>query len=172
MGFRDTMRSLFAVEPLNVPQRPIVRNRLRTREVVAAEGSLEDFATRILGGGSRKLYRRPSIHEALQVPAVLNAVTTIASITGSLSMEVTRDGVPVEPRPTIISRPNPLTTPQVFFRDLAYLAAVYGEAWLWIAKREPAPSRLPLAVVPVNPREIRLDVEGGRTIIRWGEQEM
>ena len=42
MGFRDTMRSLFAVEPLNVPQRPQVRSRIQTRE--ATEGSLEDFA--------------------------------------------------------------------------------------------------------------------------------
>ena len=165
MGIRDTMRSLFAVEQLNTP-RP---TRIQTRQVT--EGSLEDFAIRVLGNRGTKLYRKPSIRETLQVPAVLNAVTKIASITGSLSMEVLRDGQRVE-RPTVISRPNPLTTPRDFFRDVAYSMAVYGESWLWIAKREPRPSNLALALVPANPREIRVDVEDGRKVIRWGDQEM
>src|SRR6185503_5863825 len=71
MGIRDTMRSLFAVEQLNTP-RP---TRIQTRQVT--EGSLEDFAIRVLGNRGTKLYRKPSIRETLQVPAVLNAVTKI-----------------------------------------------------------------------------------------------
>ena len=45
MGIRDTMRSLFAVEQLNTP-RP---TRIQTRQVT--EGSLEDFAIRVLAPG-------------------------------------------------------------------------------------------------------------------------
>ncbi len=166
MGIWDGVQRLFALEPINTTRTP----RIQTRQVT--EGSLEDFAIRVLGNQGRKEWRKPSISEALQVPAVLSAVTKIANLTGSLSMEVKRDGVPVEPRPSVISRPNPLTTPRDFFRDVAYCMAVYGEAWLWVAKREPPPSNLALALVPVNQREIRVDIEDGRKIIRWGDRVM
>jgi HK97 family phage portal protein len=164
MGLTDGLRRFFALEPLQQAPQP-----LRTRETVP--GSLEDFAYRILGNTARRAYRKPSIRQALEVPAVLNAVTKIANITGSLSMEVLRDGERVE-RPSIIRRPNPLTTPRDFFRDVAYSMAVYGESWLWIAKREPSDDRA-LALVPVSPLEIRLEERAGSLpIIRWGDREM
>lgn len=163
----DTVRRLFAVEPMNQPQAP----RIQTRQAV--EGSLEDFALRVLGrGGTRpgKAYRVPSIGEALRVPAVLSAVTKIANLTGSLTMEVLRDGVRIE-RPTVIARPNPLTTPRDFFRDVAWCMAVYGEAWLWIAKRDTS-TDLALALVPINPLELKITEQGGRRIIEWRDTPM
>jgi HK97 family phage portal protein len=164
MGFTDGLRRFFALDTMQSPA-----EALHTRQTVP--GSLEDFAYRILGNTGRRAYRKPSIRQALEVPAVLNAVTKIANITGSLSMEVLRDGAPTT-RPSIISRPNPLTTPRDFFRDVAYSMAVYGEAWMWIAKRERDGSAL--ALVPVNPLEIKLDDPGGGRplVIRWLDRVM
>lgn len=165
MGLTDGLRRFFAIETLQAPPQPI-----RTRETVP--GSLEDFAYRVLGNSARRAYRKPSIRRAMEVPAVLNAITKIANITGSLSMEVLRDGLPVD-RPPVIRRPNPLTTPRDFFRDVSYSMAVYGEAWLWVAKRDRSDNSA-LALVPVSPLEIKLEDPGsGRPlIIKWGDREM
>ena len=162
MSILQTIGRFFALEPMAPSPRP-----LQTRE----SGSMEDFALRVLGNRGRRIYQRPTISQALEVPAVLNAVTKIANVTGSLSMEVLRNGVPID-RPPVIRRPNPLTTPRDFFRDVAYSMAVRGEAWLWIAKRDPSDDSA-LALVPVNPVEIFLeDRDGGPPRIRWGDRYM
>jgi phage portal protein BeeE len=127
MSILQTVGRFFALEPMAPPSRP-----LQTRE----SATLEDFAWRVLGNKGQRHFQHPTIGQALEVPAVLNAVTKIANITGSLSMEVLRNGVPLDDRPPVIRRPNPLTTPRDFFRDVAYSMAVRGEAWLWIAKRD------------------------------------
>lgn len=158
MALSDTLRRFFALEP----QPPRV---MQTRE----SATLEDFATAILGNAARREWRMPTVKEALGVPAVLNAVTMISSMAGSLSLEVLRDGFPIE-RPPVIRRPNPLTTPNEFFRDVASSMAKYGESWLWIAKRDS--DRTALALVPLHPASIHIDVRDGRRVIRHGQDEI
>ena len=158
MGLWDGVQRFFALEP--------IRPELQTREV---SGSLEDFAWRILGNSARREWRLPTVDQALGVPSVLNAVTMISSITGTLSMQVKRDGQFIEP-PTIVRRPNPLTTPQEFWRDTAYSLATRGEAFWWIAKRDTDASRAPLALFPINPVQIVADERNGRRVWRWGDR--
>jgi HK97 family phage portal protein len=164
MSILENIGRFFALEPMAPEPRP-----LQTRE----SATLEDFALRVLGNRGNRIYQKPTIRQALEVPAVLNAVTKISNITGSLSMEVLRNGVPLDERPPVIRRPNPLTTPRDFFRDVAYSMAVRGEAWLWIAKRDRSDDSA-LALVPINPVEIFLEDrnDGRPPAIRWGDRYM
>ena len=159
MGMWDSVQRFFALEPTHPAPRP-----LETREA----GSLEDFAWSILGNSARREWRLPTVHQALGVPAVLNAVTMIASITGTLSMQVRKNGQLMTDIPTVVRRPNPLTTPQEFWRDTAYSMATRGEAFWWIAKRDT--DRSPLALIPINPVRIMADERDGRFVWRWGEK--
>ena len=117
-------------------------------------------------------WRVPSVREALGVPAILRAVTLISNTVGVLSMEAFRNGVKMPDRPRIIVRPNPLTTPRVFYRDTAYYLASRGEAWWWVAARGADDEALSL--VPVPPWEVR--VEEGDDLryptITWRDRKM
>jgi HK97 family phage portal protein len=162
MALLDNMRRFFALEGIQpearVPQ-------IQKRESM----TLEDFAWAVLGNSGRREWRTRTVQEALGVPAVLNAVTMISATVGSLSMEVMRNGVAID-RPPVIRRPNPLTTPSDFYRDVAFSMATRGEAWLWIAKRETDGS--PLALVPINPVQLHIDRVEGALRFRWGDKEI
>jgi len=159
MSFLDRLFGI--VEP--------VRPTLQTREVAPVEGSLESFAWSILGNQGRREWRLPTVDQALGVPAVLNAVSIISTTTGTLSMQVKRDGQVIDP-PPVVRRPNPLTTPQEFWRDTAYSLATRGEAFWWIAKRDD--DRSPLALFPINPVQITADSIDGRLVWRWGDRTL
>jgi len=98
-----------------------------------------------------------SVPTALGVPAILRAVTLISNTTGMLSLDAYTRGARVAPddRPRLIVRPNPLTTPRVFYRDTAYFIASRGEAWWWVAARDTDGQALSL--VPVHPREVMVE---------------
>lgn len=80
----------------------------------------------------------PSIKQALSIPAVFRAVTLIANIVGSLTLQAWRDGQllrgPAVPR--LVSRPAVFTTPRDFLRDTAYCLASRGEYIWWIVDRD------------------------------------
>lgn len=154
MGLWEGVQRFFTLEPIQP---------LQTRQA----STLEDFAWSILGNNARREWRLPTVNQALGVPSVLNAVTMIASITGTLSMQVKRNGEPIEP-PPVVRRPNPLTTPQEFWRDTAYSMATRGEAFWWIAKRDD--DRSPLALFPINPVQIVDETKDGRRVWRWGDR--
>lgn len=144
---------------------------------VQARSSFEDnFIARTFAPSLRSTpWRTASTAEALGVPAIFSAVTLIANSTGSLSMKAFQRGreLPDDERPRIIVRPNPFTTPRDFYRDTAYSMAVYGEAWWWVAARDF--DDLPLSLIPVNPREIKVE-ENPRDlrypIITWRGKKM
>lgn len=117
-----------------------------------------------------------SVQEAMGVPAIFRAVSLIASTTGSLSMEAYQNGSKItDPTsvPRIIVRPNPFTTPQVFFRDTAYYLASRGEAWWWVAHRDV--DGIADALYPVPPWEVTVaqnDRNRLRPTIEWQGKEM
>jgi HK97 family phage portal protein len=163
MAILDRMRSFFALEgPI---QQGIQQPRIQKRE----SATLEDFAIAVLGNSYRREWQRRTVQEALGIPAILNAVSMLSSVVGSLSMEVLRNGVRID-RPSLISRPNPLTTPRDFFRDVTYSMATRGEAWLWIAKRDS--DRSALALVPLNPVQVYIDLRNGRRVYRYADKEI
>ena len=70
-------------------------------------------------------------------------------------------------------RPNPLTTPRIFWRDSAYFKVTRGEMWWWVARRDnrgQAISLIPVAPYEVtvadNPRDSRYP------IITWRGRKM
>jgi HK97 family phage portal protein len=100
---------------------------------------------------------RPSVKSALSVPSIFRAVSLISGTAGTLPLEVWRNGelLPPEDRPRLVVRPNPLTTPRIFWRDTAYYKATRGESWWWVAKRD-VDGRA-LSLVPVPPYEVRVE---------------
>jgi HK97 family phage portal protein len=52
-------------------------------------------------------------------------------------------------------RPDPFTTPQVFYRNTAFHLARRGEVWWWIAARDGDGQAL--SVLPVDPREVTVE---------------
>ncbi len=94
--------------------------------------------------------------EALSVPAIFRAVTLISNTVGMLNLEVYRNRQLLEEDiPKVVTRPNPLSTPRVFFRDTAFYMATRGEAWWWIARRDS--DGIPLSLYPIPPWEITVE---------------
>lgn len=102
-------------------------------------------------------WRLQSVQGALSVPAINRAVTLIANTVGSLSVDAYRNGALLEgeQRPRLIVRPNPLTRPQVFYRNSAYYMATRGEAW-WIVMKRDADGN-PISLYPARPWEITVE---------------
>ena len=99
-------------------------------------------------------WRYAGVQQALGVPAINRCVTLISNTVGALTLDAYRDGakLPFDQRPRLIVRPNPLTRPQIFFRDTAYYMATRGEAWWAIVKRDADDN--PISLYPVRPWEI------------------
>ena len=136
----------------------------------------ERIATIRARRASGRAWRPVSVEEALGVPAILAAVTLISNTVGTLTMEGFRDGeVLIDQRdiPRLIVRPNPLSVPRVFWRDTAYYLATRGEAWWWVAKRDPRDGTV-LSLYPVPPWEVKVDLTTNRLKpeIRWGKTLM
>jgi HK97 family phage portal protein len=94
--------------------------------------------------------------EALSVPAIFRAVTLIANTVGMLNLEVYRNRtLLIDDIPKVVTRPNPLSTPRVFFRDTAFYMATRGEAWWWIARRDS--DGIPISLYPIPPWEITVE---------------
>lgn len=151
MGLRDGLLSLFSIGSYEPPE----------TEVQARSGLVAPFEVNIPGLFPNRYthgnWFQPSVREALGVPAILRCVTLISNTAGALSMNGIRDGVTVAPseRPRLIVRPNPLTTPRVFFRDTAHWKATYGESWWWVAKRDS--DGLAMSLVPIPPYEVKVE---------------
>jgi HK97 family phage portal protein len=94
--------------------------------------------------------------EALSVPAIFRAVTLISNTIGMLNLEVYRNRqLLTDDIPKVATRPNPFSTPRVFFRDTAFYMATRGEAWWWIARRDT--DGIPLSLYPIPPWEITVE---------------
>lgn len=160
MGLLDGVRKLLALEPMH-----------ERHQNVLQQAQIAGFPTRY--GASP--WRAVGTREALGVPAVFRAVSLISNTTGRLSLEAFRNGAKLDAdrTPIVVKRPNPLTTPQVFLRDLAHYLATAGETWLYVAARDGDGGAL--AVLPVDPREVVVEENPRdplRPIIRWRGQRM
>jgi HK97 family phage portal protein len=123
---------------------------------------------------TRDTYRTASVGEALSVPAIFAGVSLIANTIGTLSLEAYRKGILMsqEDAPRLIQRPNPFTTLRVFLRDTAYHLVTRGEAWWYIAARDPIDGS-PLSLYPVPPWEITVaenDSNRLRPEIKWSDR--
>lgn len=89
-------------------------------------------------GLSTAYWNPPNIREAMSVPAVFRAVTMIANLVGSLTLEAWRNGTVLRGQqvPTLVSRPGVFSTPRDFFRDTAYCLASRGEYIWWVIDRD------------------------------------
>jgi HK97 family phage portal protein len=116
-------------------------------------------------------WMQASPDDALGVPAIFRAVTLISNTVGMLNLETWRNSqllTDLEQIPRITLRPNPRTTPRVFFRDTAFYMATRGEAWWWIAKRDIDGN--PLSLFPVPPWEITVEPNPSNRLepdIKW-----
>jgi HK97 family phage portal protein len=111
-----------------------------------------------------------SVQEALSVPAIQRAVTLISHTVGSVSMQGWRNGVPMDPTPIILARPNPYDTPYETYRDMAYYRATRGETILWIANRDG--DGLPIALVNIPPWQVQVQgnpLNALRPTYTWGD---
>lgn len=128
---------------------------------------------RLFGRHGPQPWRAASVRDALGVPAILRCVTLISNTVGVLSMDAFRNGVKMSERPPIVIRPNPLSTPRVFWRDTAYHLATRGEAWWWVAKRDA--DGLAQSLWPVPPWEVKVEENHKDLrypIIRWRDRVM
>jgi len=118
-------------------------------------------------------WRLASVSQAMGVPAINRCVTLIANTVGMLSMDAYRDGQKLDgdQRPRLIVRPNPLTRPQVFYRNSAYYMATRGEAWWMVMKRDG--DGQPISLYPARPWEITIEptTDPLRPSIFWNNVE-
>jgi HK97 family phage portal protein len=146
---------------------------LQTRAALSEYPSFGEQMDAIRNRG-RMTYRSASVNEALSVPAIFGAVSLIVNTVGSLSWEAFRRGVlmDMDDAPRLIQRPNPFTTLRDFLRDTAFHIATRGEAWWWVAVRDPRDNS-PMSLYPVRPWEITVeqnDQDRLRPTIRWANR--
>ena len=164
MSFLSTAARLLLgnVEPLDIQAR------------ASEYPSYEEQMAMIQHRRQRDVFRTASVDEALSSPAIFSAVTLIANTVGTLSFEAFRRGarMSMEQAPRLIQRPNPFTNLRVFLRDTSFYLATRGEAWWWIAARDPLDGS-PLSLYPVPPWEITLEENPRdrlRPEIRWADR--
>lgn len=87
-------------------------------------------------GLSTTSWNPPSVREALSVPAVFRAVSMIANLVGSLTLDAWRNGVRMDTPPILVSRPGVFSTTRDFFRDTAQSLASVGEYIWWVVDRD------------------------------------
>lgn len=165
MSFLTTLAELFVPQPMQE----------RSLEPTA---SFEDQLAAIRRAQEQaRPWRAASVAEALGVPAIEGAVSLISNTVGSMSMEAFRRGQRLDDIaqvPRIIQRPNPFSTPRVFYRDTAYYLATRGESWWWVAARDPLDDTA-LSLWPVPPWEVQIEQNEFNRLkptIRWQNRIM
>ena len=131
----------------------------------SAVGVLERLTSHV----SDRVYRLPSVKEALGVPSIHRCVTLISSTTGMLSMQGYRNGELMDTAPALIARPDPFHTPGEFYAGTAANMGKYGEFVWWIASRDSDDRAAALVLVPL--RELKVEDNPDNRlfpIYRWG----
>jgi HK97 family phage portal protein len=172
MSFLSNAARLLIGPQADMPEPPIT---LQARSAASEYPSYEDQMAVIWNRG-RETYRSASVKEALGVPSIFGAVSLISNTVGSLSLEAFRKGVrmPMEDAPRLIQRPNPFSTLRDFLRNTAFHLATRGEAWWWVAVRDPLDGS-PLSLYPVPPWEVTVAINDNdrlRPTIKWADREM
>lgn len=128
------------------------------------------------GNDGTQPWRSKSVAEALSYPAIFRSVALIANVTGMLSMKGYRGGQPMpdDQRPKVLVRPDPRVIPREFWRPSGWDMACYGEAWWWVAVRDPFDGQ-PITVVQVPAIQVQVSERPGdplRPRIEWRGVEM
>jgi HK97 family phage portal protein len=176
MALWDRVSSFLALQPI-LELGPVLPEKTQARAIdsfVDHPGLTEQLLE--VQGLTTRPWRNASFREALGHPAIFRAVSLIANTTGALSLHAWRNGrrLPDEDRPRLIVRPNPLTTPRDFLRDTAFYIAAIGEAWWYVAVRDPF-DNLPMSLVVVPPHEVRVEpneADRFQPRIYWGDRLM
>jgi HK97 family phage portal protein len=108
-------------------------------------------------GLSSTTWTPPSIREAMGVPAVFRAVTFIANLVGSLTLEAWRNGIKMDVPPRLVSRPGVFSTTRDFFRDTAYCLASRGEYIWWAVDRDQDGLTSKLLLLPLEEVHVTRD---------------
>lgn len=132
-----------------------------------AGDSIDDLIARLGLGRGAQSWAPVSVREALGVPAVFRAVSLIAGVTGSLSMDAYRSGVKLDPedRPRIMVRPDPFRKPRAFFKGTGWNMATLGEGWWWVAKR--GANDEALSLLNINPVEVFVEENSDDPRFPW-----
>jgi HK97 family phage portal protein len=105
-------------------------------------------------------WNTPSIREAMAVPAVYRAVTFIANLIGSFTMQAWRNGALVTDQrqiPRLVNRPGVFGTPRDFWRDTGTCLAEAGE-YIWrIVSRNDDGLADGFLLLPLNEVQVRWD---------------
>jgi HK97 family phage portal protein len=116
----------------------------------------------------------PSIREAMAVPAVYRAVTFIANLIGSFTMQAWRNDALMQTPPRLVSRPGVFGTPRDFWRDSAYCLATRGEYLWWIVSRDDDGLADGLLLLP--PHEVVVswndDLKGLQREYKWRNKDI
>ena len=162
MGFFDRVAQFMALEPMQERSSPFL-------EVPSLESQLAQI---MRVQSLARPWRKPSVADALGVPAIQRAVTLISNTTGSLSAQAYRNGELMAAAPRVISRPDPFHTPREFYRDMAYQLATLGETVVWIGSRDTYNMATALVVVPLGELTIEANPKNRmRPVYRWGSVE-
>jgi HK97 family phage portal protein len=170
MSFLSNAARLLIGPVADKPEPPVTLQARSHYEYPAFETQMHEIWNR----RGHDTYRSASVKEALGVPAIFGAVSLISNTVGSLSMEAFRKGVrmPMEDAPRLIQRPNPFSTLRDFLRDTAYYVATRGEAWWYVAVRDPVDDS-PMSLYPVPPWEVTVSIEDNdrlRPVIKWADR--
>jgi HK97 family phage portal protein len=116
----------------------------------------------------------PSIREAMAVPAVYRAVTFIANLIGSFTMQAWHNDVLMQTPPRLVSRPGVFGTPRDFWRDSSYCLATRGEYLWWIVSRDDDGLADGLLLLP--PHEVVVswndDLKGLQREYKWRNKDI
>jgi HK97 family phage portal protein len=127
----------------------------------------------IQGLRSGSTWNPPSIREAMAVPAVYRAVTFIANLIGSFTLQAWRNDVLMDIPPRLVSRPGVFGTPRDFMRDTGYCLATRGEYIWWIVDRDDEGMARGMLLLP--PSEVQVDWDENFPLIRtykWLNKEI
>lgn len=141
---------------------------LQTRAIDSFQDypGLTEQLLRIQGLDASEVATPPSIREALSSPAIFRAVSMIANIVGSLTLEAWRNGVRMDDAsaPRLVKRPGVLGIPRDFFRDTAYSLATRGEYIWWVVDRDDEGLARALLLLPSG--EVNVDWDENFPLIR------
>jgi HK97 family phage portal protein len=126
-------------------------------------------------GLSTEYWSTPSIRQAMAVPAVFRAVTLIANLIGSLTMQAWRNGTLLTDRtqiPRLVIRPAVFGTTRDFWRDTGTCLAQTGE-YIWkVVSRNDEGLADGLLLLP--PHEVQVEWDENFPLVRqyrWKNQK-
>lgn len=141
---------------------------------LASDSDVPGLTAQILA--AQGVYPRPWFpprpRDAIQNPAVYRAITMLANLAGSLTLEAFRYGEKMTEPPILVRRPDPFISLREFVRDSVYSLATWGEALWYVGARDA--DGYPISLRVTNPVEwvIAWDSRQWDREYRWRNREI